>query len=281
MTLPNLVGCGAGKSGTTSLYYYLSQHPEIYMAAVKEVHYFSRHYGLGESWYESHFAGSDNAAVIGEFSTSYMLDPAVPERLASLLPNARLLFIFRNPIDRAYSNYWFSLSIGTETRAGTFSELLRTPEGFNKYIAGGFYYQYLQQFLGFFAPEQIYVMITEEVQRAPLQQMALCYKYLGVDSTFQPDTSKTYNVTVTTSNKWLAAGYSSWMMAKTRLKPFVKRFPGQLRRHLAQVEKQTIQRALSDERPDILTEDRAFLGEIYADQNKKLAEFMGRDLLYW
>lgn len=251
------------------------------MAAAKEVHYFSRHYDQGVPWYESHFAGGGDASVIGEFSTSYMLDPAVPERLASLLPEARLLFIFRNPIERAYSNYWFSLSIGTQHRDGTFSEVLRSPEGFNQYIVGGFYYQHLERFLTFFAPEQTYIMITEEVQREPLRQMALCYRYLGVDTTFQPDVSKTYNTTVTTSNTWLAPAYSSWVTAKTQLKPFIKRFPNRLRSNLAQVEKRAMRRVLSDERPAMLAEDRAFLAEIYIDENKKLAAFLGREPECW
>src|SRR5690606_16913559 len=169
------------------------------------------HYERGIDWYKSHFLGSDGATIIGEFSTSYMLDPAVPERLASLLPQATLLFIFRNPIERAYSNYWFSLSIGTQDRSYTFSEAIRTPEGYDKYISSGFYYRHLERFLEYFAPEQIYVMLTEELKREPLRQMALCYEFLGVDSSFQPDVSSKYNVTVTTSGGLAASAYKSWM----------------------------------------------------------------------
>jgi hypothetical protein len=281
MTLPNLIGCGAGKSGTTSLYYYLSQHPQIYMAAAKEVHFFSRHFGEGVPWYESHFVGGSNVPVVGEFSTSYMLDTVVPERMANLIPNARLLFIFRNPIDRAYSNYWFSVSIGTQDRQQSFSDVIRTRLGFEKYIEGGLYYSHLSRFLRYFPPEQIHVMITEEFKRHPIQQMALCYNFLGIEKTFEPDINQKYNVTVTTQNRWLGSSYAIWGKAKQHIKPFFKGFPIGWRSTLAQLEKQAVQQLMSDKRPPMPEADRTFLAEIFGPQNEKLIEFIGRELPHW
>lgn len=251
------------------------------MAAAKEIHYFSRYFERGETWYKSHFVGSDHMPIVGEFSTSYMLDPAVPQRMASLIPEAKLLFILRNPIERAYSNYWFSLSIGTQDASESFSEVIRTPKGFENYIASGCYYRHLERFLAYFRPEQIYVMITEEFKREPLKQMALCYQYLGVNAVFQPDVNKTYNVTLTTTNKWLATAFRSWVTAKKQVKPFVKRFPMSWRRNLAQFEKQTVQQVLSTQRPEMPAEDRTFLADIYAEPNSRLASFIGKDLDDW
>jgi hypothetical protein len=281
MTLPNLIGCGAGKSGTTSLYYYLSQHPQIYMAAAKEVHFFSHHFGKGVSWYESHFVGGVNVPVVGEFSTSYILDTAVPKRIATLIPDVKLLFIFRNPIERAYSNYWFSVSIGTQDRAQSFSDAIRLPAGHEKYIESGFYYQHLAQFLQHFSPEQIYVMITEDFKRDPSYQMAQCYNFLGVDSTFRPNVNQKYNVTVTTQSSWLGSQYAAWITAKQQIKPLFKRFPVSLRRTLAQLEKRTVQQVMSSERPPIPDRDRTYLAELFGEQNKELSKFIGRELPYW
>jgi hypothetical protein len=281
MTLPNLIGCGAGKSGTTSLYYYLSQHPQIYMAAAKEIHFFSRHFLKGVPWYESHFPAGLDVPVVGEFSTSYMLDAAVPKRIAAIVPDARLLFIFRNPIERAYSNYWFSISIGTQDREQSFSDAIRAPDGHEKYIVSGFYYRHLAQFLRFFSPEKIFVIITEEFKRSPIQQMALCYDFLGVDNTFRPDVNQQYNVTVTTSNNWLGSAYTAWVTTKQQIKPLFKRFPVGLRHTLAQLEKRTVQQVMSDERPPIRDADRTFLTERFAEQNQKLTDFIGRELLDW
>lgn len=281
MTLPNLIGCGAGKSGTTSLYYYLSQHPQIYMAAAKEVHFFSRHFHEGVSWYESHFTAGTGTPIIGEFSTSYMLDPAVPERIARVVPNTRLLFIFRNPIERAYSNYWFAVSIGTQDRQQTFSDAIRTHTGYKKYIESGFYHQHLTRFLRYFSPKHIYVMITEEFKQDPIQQMAKCYDFLGIDATFKPDVNQQYNVTVTTQNNWLGSAYTAWIVFKQQIKPFFKRFPVSLRRTLAQLEKHAAQQVLSDERPPLQDADRAYLAETFSEQNQKLAELIERALPYW
>jgi hypothetical protein len=281
MTLPNLIGCGAGKSGTTSLYYYLSQHPQIYMAAVKEIHYFSRHYHEGSGWYEKYFANGNDVAIVGEFSTSYMLDTAVPKRLSDLIPDASLFFVFRDPIERAYSNYWFSVSLGTQDRKQSFSDAIRSKSGFTKYIESGFYYQHLTRFLNYFPPEQIFVMITEELKKDPIKQMSSCYEYLGVDKAFLPDVSQQYNVTVTTQSNWLGSAYAAWMMTKKQTKPLFKRFPVELRRALARIEKSAVKQVMSDKRPIMANEDRSFLTEIFAEQNVLLTEFIGRDLPYW
>ena len=212
MILPNLVGCGAGKSGTTSLYYYLSEHPDIFMSSAKETHFFSQHYEKGIDWYQGQFGGYKNEKIIGEFSTSYLMDKSVPERIQTILPNAKLLFIFRNPIDRAFSNYLFSLSLGTQVSEGSFSELIKTNEGFDEYIDPGFYVDHLRDYLSYFDLSQIYVMFTENLKSQPLLEMQRCYEFLGVDTSFQPDVSSVFNKTGVSSNnlrnkidkRWLA-----------------------------------------------------------------------------
>jgi hypothetical protein len=251
------------------------------MAAAKDIHFFSRDFHKGVFWYKSHFVGGTNVPIVGEFSTSYMLDTAVPERIASLLPKAKLLFIFRNPIERAYSNYWFSISIGTQDREQSFSDAIRTSIGYKKYIESGFYYYHLSRFMHYFPIEQFHVMITEEFKRFPIQQMGLCYAYLGIDSIFQPDVNQQYNVTVTTKNKWLGTAYTTWVKTKQQIKPIFKRFPAGLRRTLARFEKRTLKQMISDERPTILDADRAFLADVFSEQNKKLTELIGRELPYW
>jgi len=281
MTLPNLIGCGAGKSGTTSLYYYLSQHPQIFMAAAKELHFFSRHYSEGLSWYESFFNGSENLPVIGEFSTSYMLDKAVPERIASLIPNAKLLFILRNPIERAYSNYWFSISIGTQDRSQSFSDAIRTKSGFNRYVYSGYYYQHLTRFIHHLSSSQIYVIITEEFKLDPIRQMSMCYDFLNVDKTFQPNVEQQYNVTLTTRNYLLGKIFASWVNRKQQIKPLLKRFPIGLRRNFALLEKRFMNKLMTNERPSMSDTDFALLRDEFSEQNQKLAEFIGRELSCW
>ena len=278
MTLPNLVGCGAGKSGTTSLHYYLSQHPQIFMAPVKETHYFSKHFDKGENWYRSHFEGWTREPIIGEFSTTYMNYPTVPARIAELIPQAKLMFLLRNPIERAYSNYWFSVNIGAQAPDSTFSDVIRTQKGNQYYVSPGFYYDLLSRFLGYFDRNQIYILITEELQKEPVQQMSSCYKYLGIDPSFVPNVNQKFNVTVTTSNKWKKRADQNWLVLKRKLRPYFLRYPTSIRQRLSKMEQLFRLQMFSEDRPPILKEDRDYLADIFQEHNNKLANFMEREL---
>ncbi|OQY35935.1 MAG: hypothetical protein B6I38_00820 [Anaerolineaceae bacterium 4572_5.1] len=278
MTLPNLVGCGAGKSGTTSLYYYLSEHPEINMALAKEIHFFSWHYDRGIEWYEKQFPAQDDARIVGEFSTSYMLDHTVPRRMSELIPDARLLFIFRNPIDRAYSNYWSALNIGAQVSGSTFSEVIRTQEGYEKYIVGGLYYEHLQRYLKYYDRDHFFIMLTEEMKNDPIGQLSSCYKFLGVDASFQPNVEKNYNITITTDKKWKATLDQGWLDFKAVIKPMFLWIPGSFRRRFAQLEQKARISFNGAMRPEMLKDDREYLSNIYREHNEKLAQFMNREL---
>src|SRR5947209_8592328 len=111
--LPNFLILGAQKAGTTALYAYLRWHPEITGPSFKEVSFFDRHYARGERWYRAHFPAR-RRPFVGEASPSYLFHPLVPERVARLLPDARLVAILRNPVDRAFSHYQHEVSLGRE-----------------------------------------------------------------------------------------------------------------------------------------------------------------------
>ena len=109
MTLPHFIIIGAAKSGTTTLYKYLSQHPQIYLPQIKEPSFFAKRYHKGVDWYESLFAEAKTGQLCGEASTPYTHwlshKPEIPQLMAELLPQVKLIYIMRNPIDRAYSQY--------------------------------------------------------------------------------------------------------------------------------------------------------------------------------
>ena len=98
MKLPNFIICGTQKGGTSALYYFLKEHPEIYLSPKKEVHYFDLNYQKGLKWYEKHFKGaSSKYKAIGEASPLYMYLEEVPERIHKTLPDAKLIFITESP----------------------------------------------------------------------------------------------------------------------------------------------------------------------------------------
>src|SRR5436189_26280 len=125
--LPDFLILGAQKAGTTALYAYLRWHPQVTGPSFKEVSFFDRHYARGERWYRAHLPVR-RRAVVGEASPSYLFHPLAPERVARMLPEARLIALLRNPVDRAFSHYQHEVALGREqlsfedALAGEFAE---------------------------------------------------------------------------------------------------------------------------------------------------------------
>jgi len=148
------------KGGTTSLWGYLDQHPEIYMAPVKEPHFFTRaeplatraliHSYTDEQSYLDLFSDARDEKLRGEASASYFADPETPALIKQVSPDAKILVILRDPVERAYSHYWHVVAYGAERR--TFSDTVRNElagdqhPGVEPYAAGGFYVEPLQRY---------------------------------------------------------------------------------------------------------------------------------------
>ncbi len=116
--LPSVVIIGGQRCGTTSLYSYLSEHPSFRPALVKEVHYFDTHFHHGLDWYLGHFPRASSVppgVITGEASPYYLLHPAVPARLQAVLPDATLLVLLRDPVERALSHHRHEVAKGHET----------------------------------------------------------------------------------------------------------------------------------------------------------------------
>jgi len=273
MTVPNFIICGAQRSGTTSLYHYLAQHPDIFMAPRKETHYFSKNCAHGPAWYEQHFAGSESFKVIGEASPTYMDGQDVPARMAKLIPDAKLCFLLRNPVERAYSAYWFGLSFGQDPEQ-SFSDAIRTQAGYAWYVKRGFYHTHIQRFLEHF--DQMHFILTEELKDSPLTQVAECFRFLGVDTDFIPDTSQRFNPSQVASTKSTLFLRRKWRQTK-RFLLNTRWFSPALRRKVARLST-TVSGRYSNQKPPMLPQDRAYLTEIYQEHNTALAEFLGRDL---
>src|SRR5918997_468574 len=158
MTLPNFLIIGAMKSGTTALYYYLEQHPQIYMSPVKEPNFFCS--GGQEGWesksvtriraYQYLFKDVSDEKAIGEASHCYLYEPQAVARIQEHLPDAKLVAILRNPVDRAYSHFLHMVRNGTEPLTD-FGQALEEEEiradphrRFQDYIGRGLYYGQLR-----------------------------------------------------------------------------------------------------------------------------------------
>ena len=173
--LPTFLICGTQRGGTTALFRYLRQHPDIYMPEIKEINFFDLHFDKGIGWYESFFEDWSGEKAVGEASPSYMWHPEVPSRIKTVLKNVKLIFCLRNPIERAYSNYWSGFSKSFRSLGGripSFSEAIRTEDGYQRYIRKGFYYKDLVRFLKFFDLSVIHIIISEELRKDPLSPVS-------------------------------------------------------------------------------------------------------------
>lgn len=162
-SLPDFVIIGAQKSGTTSLYHVLSQHPYVRPAARKELHYFSIFFHRGLDWYRSCFPSPEQEAgrstITGESSPYYLFHPHAPRRMAEALPQTRLIVLLRNPVDRAYSHYQMIANFGHEPL--TFEEAIEAEEvrlsgEKAKMLDDGQYFSFAHQYFSYLA-KGIYV----------------------------------------------------------------------------------------------------------------------------
>ena len=182
--LPSFLLIGAMKSGTTTLWWYLREHPDVFMAMPKEPNFFNDHWHRGVGWYERLFAGAGAARARGEASvryTSYPDDPECPSRIASVLPEARLLFVVREPVARMRSHYLHEVAALRE-RLPIEQALRQNPI----YLDRSRYATQLERYLDHFPREQLLLLRAEDLFRAPALVLPGVYGFLGVDPSFRP-----------------------------------------------------------------------------------------------
>jgi hypothetical protein len=181
--LPNLVVIGGLKCGTTSLHHYLNLHPEVEMSRPKELNFFvaELNWPLGPDWYASHFSG--RASVRGESSPHYTNRPrfeGVAERMRSVVGDARIVYMVRDPIDRMLSHYLHNVGGGYDDR--TLADAFADPE--SAYVTRSRYFFQLEPYLEEFGPERIEIVGREELKRDRPATMRRVFAFLGVDPDF-------------------------------------------------------------------------------------------------
>ena len=198
--LPDFLILGAQKAGTTALYAYLRWHPQITGPSFKEVSFFDRHYARGERWYRAHLP-IRRSGIVGEASPSYLFHPLAPERVARMLPRARLIALLRNPVDRAFSHYQHEVALGREELSfedalaregdrmdGELDRMLRDPSYFSypwwnyTYAARGRYAEQLERWFAVFPRDQLLVLFTDELAADTAGTYARVLDFLGVEA---------------------------------------------------------------------------------------------------
>ncbi len=257
--LPDFLVIGTQKGGTSSLYQYLIQHPDVAPALKKEVHFFSWEYGRGEPWYRAHFplrahrrvreAVTRRRVLTGEATPYYLFHPHAAERVGALLPAARLIVLLRNPVDRAVSSYLHQVRLGREPLslrealaaeegrlAGEVERLAREPlynspaHRHHSYLSRGLYADQLAAWFTVFPREQFLILRSEDFFADTPAVFAQTLEFLGLPP-WRPDTFERFNVA---------------------------------RRHAPEAGKDAVA--------------RQYLAEYYAPHNRRLEQLLGRDL---
>ncbi len=278
------------------MYRYLGQHPAIFMAKHKEPHFFAfeghppSFQGIGDApfnqevittrdAYESLFRGSESARYRGEASTMYMYLPTARQRLAQYCPDAHLIVMLRNPVDRAHSSYWFQRRRGYEPLESFEQALAAEPQRRAQnwlpiwhYTAAGFYTEQVRPLLERFGRERVHIVLQEHFDDRPAEVLAQLFAWLGLPTTGAVDHSIRHNQSGMPRSKLVDR-----LLERRRWKrPAKAVLPVGVVRQLERWREHNLQRA--DPLPPAL---RRQLAQQFAADVRRLQDLIERDLSAW
>lgn len=293
--LPNFLIIGAPKAGTTSLFYYLDAHPQVYLCPVKEVGFFWA-YGTNVQLsgpgnerlkhrlvddldrYQRLFDGVHGEKAIGEASVRYLNTPRSPELIHRFIPDARLIVSLRQPADRAFSAFVHNRQDGVEPCADFSTALAQERQGLRdgwtqaRYLHNGFYAQSLKRYFACFQRQQLHISLFEDLKNQPDELMCNIFNFLEVDPAFRPDTTQKHNASGLIRNPVLRAMYARLSKLRASVRPLIS----------PKLRHQITEWMLKDaEKQYLPPEIRAELTDFYRSEIEELQDMLQRDLSHW
>lgn len=195
MTYPNFFILGAAKSGTTTLYYYLKEHPDVFLSNEKEPNFYSTDFQIidNETDYQALYQQRTTETIVGEASHAYLSNPLSASILKSAHPNAKFVVILRNPAERAYSLYNHMLRHGYETVNNFEKALLLEDSRLNSvdfkdscneniwnfaYFKSGLFGEQVERYFSLFDKEQFHFITLKELAKSPKKTLSGVYDFL-------------------------------------------------------------------------------------------------------
>jgi len=281
---PNFFIVGAAKAGTTALYEYLSKTNGVYMSPVKEPRYFNKYILdpkirlsriTNDTKYLKLFNKVKDEKAIGEASPSYLRDPEAAELIHEKVPNAKILIILRDPVQRAFSAYVMRKNGGRESR--TFHQVIEDYIKDYKHskfysdgiIFAGLYTKNIKKYIDTFGSQNVKILIFEEFIKDTVNQVQEVLNFLGVDSESPSNIGKVYNAYNEPRGKISEMVLSSNLVWKIGQKLVPQNMRRELRKRIFMKE---------GEKPKLPEEEGIILQKLYQEDVNNLEKLLGRKL---
>lgn len=292
MTLPNFIVIGAAKAGTTALYWYLAEHPAVFMSPVKETNFFGygrdangrliygdpeiHHFPIQTmAAYEQLFERAAGAAAIGEASPIYLECPQAADRIRSAIPAVRLIASLRQPVERAYSDYLMHLRHrGLEfDPARDLSAGASWAAADSRWMQVSRYHGQLERYYAAFPRAQIHVALFDDLKRNALGMVQDVYRFVGVDPAFAPDFETPHAIGGLPASRLLERLMTNRAVGSI-VKPLL---PGKAANWVRRM------RARNLQKPPALPPElrRELTARIFRDDIERTGQLIGRSLTHW
>lgn len=294
--MPNFLIIGSAKAGTSSLYYYLKQHPQIYMSPLKEPKFFAFE---GEKLnfqgpakdnidknsvttleeYQQLFADVNNEIAIGEASPIYIQSPKAAYSIKKYIPNVKIIAILRNPAERAFSAFSHLVREGHETLSLEEAFVKEKERISSKWIdlfhyqKVGFYHRQLEHYFKLFEREQIKIYLYDDLEKDTFKVVQNIFAFLNVDSSFVPDLTRK-NVSGIPRSRFVYDLFTKDNILKSACKPLLG---NKIRR---KVHKYIATETLKP-KPKLPLATKLKLVEVYREDILRLQDLIDRDLSGW
>lgn len=284
---PDFFMVGAPKSGTSSLYNYLLQHPGVFMSYPKEPHFFYNRSAPGSpvlqekslKGYLDLFTGVSEGVCAGEASTSYLWSASTASEIKLLQPEAKIIILLRDPVDRAYSHYWHQARDGIEPLG--FEEALQAePERIRQgrwhglyYVDNSLYADQVRRYLDTFGHEAVRVYLFEDLIRDTQGRCRDVFEFLGLDPDAPVEIGRAYNTGGAPKSK-LFARLVRMQAIKGPLKSVL---PTAFRGNLGD----WLRTSNNKPAPEMDSKTRARLRAVFDEDVLRLEALIGRDLSHW
>lgn len=292
--LPNFICPGAARSATTALYYLLIQHPQIFLPSLKETRFFTQDFEKGLPWYEEkYYNGVADEIAVGDISPVYLIDDRCPQRIHDALgPDIKVLFMLRDPIERAYSHYSMlrnhefedlpfeeAIVLDEDSRIAKSLKRYEHEYGF-QYLKESRYSAGIERYLEYFGSDHIKYVLFEEFTNDTANQLTGILDFLNVPGPFDFNLDVYKNPTGGSSSSGLNKIFYNNPLAK-KARDLIQMNTGWKAQSMLKKVKTTLLKGRQSEAPKLNEDTRERLYSEFEDELVRLEALLGRELSVW